>query len=244
MKLFFFCIFTIFSFSSWSFEVPALKAPVNDYANFFSPSTEQTLNQWLYQLHQAGGSQIAILTVSSLEGESLEGASIAVADKWKLGSEKVDNGLLILISKKERKIRIEVGDGLEGLLTDAYSSRIIRNIITPEFKKSNYDQGILAAIGAITQKTDPSFKPLTASQKALKRVQKKKSGSGWVDLIVFIIFMIMVLSGNRSSLLALLFLSGGGIHPRSKGGYGGRGGFGGFSGGGGGFSGGGASGGW
>ncbi|NOS94301.1 MAG: YgcG family protein [Cyclobacteriaceae bacterium] len=93
--------------------------------------------------------QIAILIVQSLDGEVLEDYSIKVAEKWKLGSKKNDNGVLLLIAIEDHKMRIEVGEGLEGALTDAHSNRIIRNEMAPEFRRGDYDAGVINAITSI-----------------------------------------------------------------------------------------------
>lgn len=114
-----------------AFEPPALTGPVVDAGDMLSSSTEAKLDQFIRRLHESGGSQLQVVTVPDLGGISIEEASIQVTDKYKLGSAKGDNGVLLLISRDDRKVRIEVGQGLEGNLTDAYSSRIIRDVIVP-----------------------------------------------------------------------------------------------------------------
>jgi uncharacterized protein len=122
---------------------------VHDDAHVLSPETIDALEQRLKVYEDSTSNQIAILTVESLDGEVLEEYSIRVADTWKLGQKDKDNGVLLLIAVADRKMRIEVGQGLEGVLTDAHSNRIIRNEMTPNFRKSDYDAGVTAAVDAM-----------------------------------------------------------------------------------------------
>lgn len=115
---------------------------VNDYANIIDDSVEQELNTKLYNYFASTTHQIVVVTVNNMDGDYIENYSIKLAEKIKAGSEKNDNGVIFLVSKDDKKLRIEVGYGLEGVLTDAKSANIIRNIITPEFKNENYTQGI------------------------------------------------------------------------------------------------------
>jgi uncharacterized protein len=132
-------------------DVPALKGRVNDYADLISPRAEQFLEQELAQIEASDSTQIAILTVPSLEGDSLEGFSIRVADAWKIGQEQEDNGVILLVAKAERKIRIEVGYGLEGVLTDLTSGRIIDYEMSPRFKRGDFDGGFIAGARAVVE---------------------------------------------------------------------------------------------
>lgn len=115
---------------------------VNDYANIIEDNTELELENKLRAFFASTTHQIVVVTVNNMSGDYIENYSIKLAEKIKAGGEKNDNGAILLISKEERGIRIEVGRGLEGVLTDAKSSRVIRNIITPEFKKGDYTTGI------------------------------------------------------------------------------------------------------
>ena len=141
-----------------SFKVPPLRGPVNDYAKILDPSTKEKLNQILRQLKkESQGTELAILTLPNLEGLSIEQASFAVVDAWQLGGEKKDNGILLLISKKERRIRIEVGQGHEGNLTDAYAKRIIDEIMVPLMQSGDTNSSILLGVYQITQKIHPEI---------------------------------------------------------------------------------------
>ena len=223
-------------------DVPVLRKPVSDLANLVDISQEKILDQKLKQLQKEGGSQLAILTIPSLDEESIEGFSIRVTDKWQLGDQEKDNGILLLIAKKERLIRIEVGQGLEGVLTDAYASRIIRNVISPAFKTGDFTGGIISGIASILSYTDPNFELSSRSRPSRSR----RRGNDHPLVLILIIFFVIV------SQIFGRFRSGRSFR-RSRGYWGHQGGFsggggggfgGGFGGGGGGFSGGGSSGGW
>lgn len=112
-------------------------------------TTIDQLEKELRVYEDSSSNQIAILIVQSLEGEVIEEYSLKVAEKWKLGTKSKDNGVLLLIAIDDHKMRIEVGHGLEGVLTDAQSNRIIRNEMAPNFRRGNYDEGVLAAITAM-----------------------------------------------------------------------------------------------
>ncbi len=220
---------------------------VNDYANLFSSSQKRQLESTLRQIEQKTSSQVAILTVRSLEGQSIEGFSIKVADQWKLGTKDKDNGLLIVVSKNDRKVRIEVGYGLEGVVTDLESDYIIRNTIIPEFRKGRYYQGLDKAVeqlgGLISKEFRISPEELAKTKKSAVRRKKTHIPIGLIVFILFIVFGGLRRGRRGSGLLWLLLLSGGHGGGSSRGGFGGGGG-GGFFGGGGGFGGGGASGSW
>jgi len=143
-------ILTIFFASICAAQsIPYLSARVNDYAGILSSQTIFDLENQLKEHEKKTSDQVAILTVADLEGQSIEEYSIKVAETWKLGQKDKDNGVLLLISRDDRKLRIEVGDGLEGVLTDAASSQIIRHEIVPYFKNSDYDGGVKAGVNAI-----------------------------------------------------------------------------------------------
>ncbi len=122
---------------------------VHDEAHVLRPETVDLLEKKLKTYEDSTSNQIAILIVQSLDGDVLEGYSLRVAEKWKLGKKGKDNGVLLLIAVDDHKMRIEVGQGLEGVLTDAQSNRITRNEIAPNFRRGNYDAGVLAAITAM-----------------------------------------------------------------------------------------------
>ncbi len=134
-------------------EVPFLSGRVTDNAEILSAGARERITQTLKAHEEATTNQIAVLTIPSLEGGTVEEFAAQVFEAWKLGKKGKDNGVLLLIAPKDRRLRIEVGYGLEGPLTDVTASRIIRNVITPRFKANDYDggveQGVVAIIGAI-----------------------------------------------------------------------------------------------
>ncbi|MCF7793031.1 MAG: TPM domain-containing protein [Candidatus Cloacimonetes bacterium] len=223
-------------------KVPSLKGRINDYAGILNSQEERNLESYLTQFENRSSIQIAVLTIKSLEGENLESYSIKVADEWKIGQPGEDNGVILLVAIQEKKLRIEVGYGLEGYLTDAKSGYIIRNYITPYFKKGEFYNGVAAGVQAITGVLTDELK-ITDQQ--IAQSEKEENGRAQIPFGL-LIFLFMIFFGGfgrrrRGGLFTALFLGSvlGGGRGRSGGG-----GFGGFSGGGGGFGGGGASGGW
>lgn len=243
-------ILSLLALQLFALKVPKLKGHVNDYANVLSSNEKSTLENFLTEFEKKTSTQVALLTIESLQGENLEDYSIRVVDNWKLGQKDRDNGVLLLVSMQEKKMRIEVGYGVEGALTDAKSSYVINNYIVPDFKQGNFYTGISTGIAAITGIISEEF-TITDEQITQSR-QKRKKSKGQLPFGFIIFIFMMVFSrlgrgrgrGGRGGLLTALFfsglLNGGGSNRGGGGGFGG----GGFSGGGGGFGGGGASGGW
>jgi uncharacterized protein len=188
--------------------------------------------------------QITILTVPSLEGDPIEDFSLRVAEAWKLGDKKEDNGVLLLVAKEDRKMRIEVGYGLEGDIPDALAGRIIQNVMVPHFRKGDFSGGITAATNLLMDASRGKKVEIEGGG-----ASSKSSPGGGGRFIVLVLLFLLFSFGSRSGLLfGLLALGASGGRHRSGfggGGFGGGGfGGGGFSGGGGGFGGGGASGSW
>ena len=145
----------LFVFSvAWALEVPYLSGRINDTANMLSSGVVVELEEMLKAYEDSTTNQIVLLTIPSLEGESLEDYSLRVAETWKLGQKGVDNGVLLLIARDDRKLRIEVGYGLEASVTDAISTMIINGIITPRFKQGDFEGGIREGLIALTKAAD------------------------------------------------------------------------------------------
>jgi uncharacterized protein len=132
-------------------EVPALQGRVNDYANMISPTATARIEELSQGLQSSDSTQVVVLTVPSLQGEDLEGFSIRVAETWGLGQKQEDNGVLLLVAQEERAVRIEVGYGLEGRLTDLQSGRIINDEIVPRFRAGDFDEGLVQGVQAIVE---------------------------------------------------------------------------------------------
>jgi uncharacterized protein len=230
--------------SAAEFEVPALRSAVTDQAGILSPATRQQLESALQQIQRVGGTQLAVLTLPDLAGLTIEQASIRVVDAWKLGSKKADKGVLLLVARDERKVRIEVGQGLEGTLTDAYSKRIIDETITPLFRQGDMNGGVIMGVYQIARTTNPDVDLRPYLEGQLRERRPGRARSPWQTL--FGVLLLVAVFSTRRGFLPLMFLGGMGMAGygarRGLGGFGGGGG--GFGGGGGGFSGGGASGGW
>ena len=176
-------------------EVPQLRGRVNDYANMLSPAASQRLEQTLADFESSDSTQIVILTINSLEGESLEEYAIKVAEAWRIGQTRLDNGAILLIARQERKVRIEVGRGLEGVLTDLVSGRIIRGDMAPHFKKNDYDSGITAGVASVIKVVRGEYK---AQPRDLK--QGKKSAEPVYTLLIFLLVAVVFL-GSFSKFL-------------------------------------------
>ena len=248
--------FTAFAFS---LEVPAWTGPVNDLAQVMSPQQRQELTDYLTSLNNQTGIQMAVLTVPSLEGDSIEDFSFRTASAWKLGQEKEDNGALLVVSEGDRELRIEVGYGLEGLLTDAKSGLIIRNIITPHFRNGDYGTGIVEGIknmvGIATEDTQLISTEMTEEERfdGQSLVVAILFFSLYFAILTFAISKSVKAKRNGSSSTGALRMptstfgssaSNFGSSFSSRNSFGGGFGGGGFSGGGGSFGGGGASGKW
>jgi len=178
-------------------EIPYLTGHINDYAGILSASTVSALERELRTEEDSTTNQIAVLTVNSLEGGSLEDYSMRVAETWKLGQKGRDNGVLLLIAKDDRKVRIEVGYGLEGVLTDALCSVIIRREILPQFKSGNYDGGVQAGVESIVGAIRGTY---TAEQSS-------KFGRG-LDPMGSLLFLLIFLGVAGIFTLVVLFSKG------------------------------------
>jgi len=141
------------SWAVFALEVPPLRGRVNDLAGILASDRAQALDERLAAFERETGHQIAVLTIPSLQGDSLEDFSIRVAEAWKIGQKGFDNGAILLIVRDDHKLRIEVGYGLEGVLPDAIASRIIREVIVPRFRENDYSGGIEAGLDAIMRVT-------------------------------------------------------------------------------------------
>ncbi|HKI78134.1 MAG TPA: TPM domain-containing protein [Ignavibacteriaceae bacterium] len=219
-------------------EVPKLEHWANDLTGTLSSGEISTLDQRLKTYEDTTSNQLIMLMIPTLDGYPLDYYSMDVAEKNKVGTKEHDNGAVFLIVKSDRKMRIEVGYGLEGVLPDALCSSIIRNIVAPHFKKDEYYAGITDGINAMISAIAGEY----IAEKTNDNSRKKTKGIGSIIFIIIII-IFSLFRGKRRGRGGFIFFPGG-FSGGSGGGSFGGGGFGGFSGGGGGFGGGGASGGW
>jgi uncharacterized protein len=174
--------------AAYGLDVPRLQGNVNDYAGMISPSAKSKIEEGLNAFEQSDSTQIVILTIPSLEGENIEEFSIKVAEAWKIGQLQKDNGILLIVSKQERKIRIEVGRGLEGRLTDLMAGRIIDQVIKPRFKQGDFDAGFIAGASALISATRGEFK---AEQRPIQR--RQKVFSPFLSFLPFFGILVLIL---------------------------------------------------
>lgn len=250
--------------------VPPLTGHLVDNAGMLDAAQRDKLEAVLLDYETKTGSQIAVLTVKSTEPEAIEQFSIRVVEAWKLGRKGVDDGVLLMVARDNpaslRRLRIEAGRGVQGVLTDAQSKRVLQDVIAPHFKTQNYYDGLVAGVGAIATLLNQEKFPAPAQPQAQAPAPAgASSGSGipfGALIAVAIGFMVLrtVFGGRRGASLSrgnwgsgatgfvignILANAGRGGGGFGGGGFGGGGGSGGgFSGGGGSFDGGGASGDW
>lgn len=241
-------------------KFPPLTGRVVDNANMLTPATEQQLTDKLAQLETQTGRQMVVATVPDLQGYEIEEYGYQLGRTWQIGRKGEDDGVVFLVAPSERKVRIEVGYGLEGILTDALSSVILQQRVLPYFREGQMEQGVVSGVDAVAEQLAlPDDEAKARVAQAAQRPVESSGGGSPIPLIFVIFFVFWILGGilglfgrgrrRRSGglwwLLPLILSSGGSRHR--GGGWGGGGGGwggGGFSGGGGSFGGGGSSGSW
>lgn len=243
--------------------------PVVDQADIIPAAEEAALNTQLLELQQRTGHQLVVATVGDLEGHDVSDYGYRLGREWQIGDKEKDDGVVFLIAPNERRMNISVGYGLEPILTDALSGRIIRDVVTPKFKAGDMPGGIQDGVSAIAEQIQLTPEEAAARAAAADKAERDRADDGnfgglfFIGFIILIFFIIPWLS-SRSRRgrkrrkggpwgAAPIIIWGGGDDDWGSGGGsswgggswgGGGGGFGGFSGGGGSFGGGGASGGW
>jgi uncharacterized protein len=227
-----------------------------DRAGIVNTTDAAILDTKLKDFEQQSGAQFIIYVFPSIENEAIEDFTIRCVEKWKVGQKKYDNGLVLFVFVKERKVRVEVGYGLEGSITDAVSSRVIREQIAPHFQQGDYAGGLNAAADELMRRIRTGEKPVEPLQPQGGEGQRDLDGFDLrlaLFVLFFILFFVVPLFTRRRSgcggciPIFLPFGGGGGGVTFGGGGFSGGsfgGGGGGFSGGGGGFGGGGSTGGW
>jgi uncharacterized protein len=252
-------------------ELPALTGRVVDGANVIDAATREQITQKLAAFEAKSSDQVVVVTVPTLGGEEIEPFSNRLYRSWALGQKQENNGVLLVVAPNDRKVRIEVGYGLEGTLTDLLSKLIIENAIIPAFRSGDYSGGISRGVDGILTVLSGDAAELEA--RAKRNIQEQSSDVDWVMLIFMTVFVLIFFSGiilpaivtsfgrkiapGRYQWLGMIFDMGSSRNGRGGGGWPGSGGWsgggggwssggggGGFSGGGGSSGGGGASGGW
>ncbi len=241
--------------------IPPLTARVTDSAGILEPAQRDRLEAVLTDYESKTGSQIGVLLINTTAPEVIEQYSIRVADAWKVGRKGVDDGVLLIVAKDNppalKRLRIEAGRGVQGVLTDAQSKRILQDVIAPHFRQNDYYGGLVAGIGAIAGLLNQEQFPAAQQRKA--GAGAANNGSSWWPFLLFGALALATLfrsrgrhglsrSGWGSGASGVILGAALGNALGHRGGFGGGGfgggGGGGFSGGGGGFDGGGASGNW
>ena len=235
--------------------------PVVDAANLLDPAQEAALNAKLKGIETATGHQVAVATVPSLEGRDIADYGYQLGRAWGIGKQGTNDGVVLIVAPNERRTRVEVGYGLEPVLTDAYSSVIVNSVMIPHFKSGDYPGGIDAGVDEIAKQIQLPPDQAAARAKAATDTARQSHGNGipggfifWIFLFFFVVLpLLRGLGGRRyggggsgiGNVILWSALNAASSGRDSGSGWGGGGGDGGgFSGGGGSFGGGGASGGW
>jgi uncharacterized protein len=236
-------LFCLIGTAAWAQNFPDARGYVNDFANVIAPNVATQIEAICRELEEKTGAEVAVATFSSLGDEDPDDYANRLFEKWGIGKKGKDNGALLFLTLGERKkVRIETGYGLEGILPDITAGRILDNYVIPQFKKGDYSAGLFAGVKAIAGliAADAGVQITGAVRPNLRR---QRSERGFSPAAIIILLVILIVLG-RSGLLGPLLLSGMFGGGRGRGGWGGGGFGGGFGGGGfGGFGGGGSGGG-
>jgi len=239
MRILFSIIF-LFTNTIFTQDFPKLSKYANDFTKTLSNEQINYLDSGLRAFDDSTSNQVVLLMINSLDGFPISMYTYETAEKNGIGTKENSNGVLFFVAKNDRKMRIEVGYGLEGVLPDALASSIIRNDVAPYFRKNQYYEGTLAGLNGIFAATKGEYKGNPKSE------EENKFPIGVIIFIIFVIYSIFRRRGRGGRGGGFIYYGGGlgGLGGRSSGGGFSSGGFGGFSGGGGSFGGGGASGSW
>lgn len=243
---------------AYALTFPSLSGRVVDNANILSPETEAALTTRLAALEQQSRRQLVVATIADLEGNDIADYGYQLGRAWGIGGRDANDGTLLIVAPNDRKVRIEVGYGLEATLTDALTAQIIRDQITPRFRDGDFDGGITAGVDAIARQIElPPDQARAVAAAAAQSDGAAQSGDGAVGGAIIVVFFFIVIfiifssqrRGGRRYGAGPVIVWGGDSGPSNWGSSGG--GFrssdfggGGFSGGGGSFGGGGSSGSW
>ncbi|WP_244642545.1 YgcG family protein [Phyllobacterium sp. 628] len=258
-------VFSFYLGNAFAAELPALTGRVVDGANVIDAASREAITQKLAAFEAKSSDQVVVVTIPSLDGEAIEPYSNRLYRAWALGQKQENNGVLLVVAPNDRKVRIEVGYGLEGTLTDLLSKLIIENAIIPGFRSGDYSGGISRGVDDILKVLSGDSAELEA--RAKRNIKEEFSNIDWFGVIFISIWVLIFFGGFGMAIMAPIFGqklgpgrykwlgmvistqssrdngSGGGWSSGGGGGWSGGGG-GGFSGGGGSSGGGGASGGW
>jgi uncharacterized protein len=190
-------------------EVPFLAARVNDVAGIIPPPVRERIETKLQDLERRTGAQIAVLTVDSLEGDPIEDYAVRVFKTWKLGRQGVNDGVLFVVARQERRMRIEVGYGLEGRLTDARSRQILDDIVRPHFRNGDFGAGVEAGADAIARviEGEPLPPPRRARTQQFGSIVGLLAFGGMFTLVIGTFSLVALLSPGSAGWFLYLFLT-------------------------------------
>ncbi len=180
---------------------PKLTGRVVDEANILSPLAKTQLEALSQANQQKSTDQLVVVTLNSLQGYEIEEYGYQLGRAWGIGQEKADNGVLLIVAPNERKVRIEVGYGLEGVLTDAITREIIQDKIIPQFKAGNMEQGILDGAQGISEilNLSPEEQAARAKKADIKPVSNKSGEAAQAIIFIIFIFVIIMIQSSRRS---------------------------------------------
>ncbi|MDH5343495.1 MAG: YgcG family protein [Betaproteobacteria bacterium] len=197
-------IFALASAARAEVAVPPLTKRVTDLTGTLDASQQANLENRLAALESRKGSQVAVLLVPTVQPEAIEQYAIRVFDRWKLGRKGVDDGVLLLIAKNDRKLRIEVGYGLEGAIPDAIAKRVVEEDIVPRFKQGDFYGGVLSGVDRIAKLVEGETMP------APRPVERSSPSRGWsnADLLFYGFIAVMIFGGLLRSLFGRMLGAG------------------------------------
>lgn len=183
-------LFLSFQLQAANIKVPALTSPVMDLGGFLTTEEERALSRYAYEIYANNGPQITILTVPDLQGYEIEDFSIAVAEKWQLGTKEKDNGLLVILSKAERRVRIEVGNGIEGEITDYDTAKFTRDLFPRYFKEGQFYEAFRLFMDFVADRFN--IKNPEQEQRIVKRAPKRSHVPNGEYIILGIIAILVL----------------------------------------------------
>lgn len=258
-------VWALLSAGAWAQTFPALTGRVVDQAGVLSPATEASLTQKLAALEARNGAQLVVATVRSLDDYEIRDYGYRLGRAWGIGQAETDNGAILLVAPNDRQVSVEVGYGLEGVLTDAYANRLLDQRVIPEFRAGRMEAGVVAGVDALVEQIalEPGEARARIAAAEAQTASSSDGESGIAALVIGLLILWFVfaafssvgrrgrrrgrgggVAGDIAQVVLWSMLSGGGRGGGGGGWGGGGGGGGGFGGGGGSFGGGGASGSW
>jgi len=206
LTLFILCILSVARLDGATKTLPDYVDYINDYANILSPETKNLLSILASQLEQKTTSQLAILTLDTIEPLDIESYAVKIFEKWGIGQKGKDNGVLLLVAIKERGVRIEVGYGLEGAIPDAIAKSIIEKNIIPYFRNGDFDTGILKGSTAIIKLIAKEYNVELDGLENIKIEMPDSRTSSFFDFLFIILFIIIIISLRSGFLWWWFFL--------------------------------------